>query len=249
MKANIDKFLSNLSSNSRDNLNPKKLKNYIKKYVRLNKSKRLYIILPGWHESVWLNNKLKNRILRKGYSYLGYSFKPEILSTNWKLTERTFKDLGGKISLEIKKHGKKFPEIILVGISLNSVSATMIANIRMEVSKLVLVSPGHSLSESLWYGIRTKKIKEEFIRNGISLRELNGFWRDLAPENNINNLGCKEILVYLSKADKIVPYWCGKKLANKMRKKKLNLKVIENKYLGHYLTIVKFCLFDKEIFE
>lgn len=202
---NIDKILSGLFSGYNENLSPKKLLNYIKREAKRYDSKRVYIILQGWHEDPWLNNFLKRRILARKYSYVSYSFKPEILSANLKLTEITFKNIRKKILSDLRKLNKRFSEIILVGISLNSVSATMIANSSGVVSRLVLVSPGHSLAESLWSGVRTKKIKEELVNNGVSLKKLKNSWKDLAPENNLSNLSRKEILIYVSKADKIVP--------------------------------------------
>jgi len=247
----IDKIISALFPSSNDKLHPKNLRDYIREdFIQNKNSKRVYVILPGWYQSpTWLYKILKNRIFSRGYSYVYYSFKPEILSTNLNLTKNGFSEISKKVALEIKSLKRKFSEVVLIGISLGAVSASMIANKSPELDKLVLVCPGNSLAESLWYGTRTRDIEEDFVKRKISLKNLKKIWKNLAPENNLNNLHNKEILIYISQSDIVVPYKNGKKLIYEMKKKKLKPIVKENKYLGHYLTIVKFCLFDREIFK
>jgi hypothetical protein len=65
-------------------------------------------------------------------------------------------------------------------------------------------------------------------------------WRDLAPENNFDGLKGKEIEIYISKCDVNIPYRFGKKLVDRMVAHGLNPLVNENKYLGHYLTVLRY---------
>jgi predicted esterase len=69
----------------------------------------------------------------------------------------------------------------------------------------------------------------------------------LAPENNVNKLDNKQIYLGLSKADVVIPYSCGIKFKKTLEKNKYKIKYNENKYLGHYLTILRFIYFPKKI--
>lgn len=247
---NFDKIILKILPGDKDNLNPKRLVGYIKKEYRETKgSKRIYIILGGWHEASWLSDILKRKIIKKKYSYLHYKIKPEILSVKAGLTYKAFMGIKKKVIADIKSIKDKFSEIIVIGTSLHTTSAPMIVNNCKEVSKIILVCPGHCLAESLWKGIRTQNLKEAFIKQGINLEKLKKIWKDLAPENNINKMVGKEVVIYNSKLDKSIPYWCGNILIKKMRKIGINPIVKTNKYLGHYLTILYFYLFNNEILK
>ncbi len=90
-------------------------------------------------------------------------------------------------------------------------------------------------------------LRESFEAKNISLEELEKLWKEVAPINNLDNLKGKEIHIYLSKSDTIVPYINGKKLVIAMKEKGLSPKVYENEYLGHYGTISKFYFFPQNI--
>ncbi len=250
MEINIDKIMLKILPEDKDSLRPKKLKDYIKKEYKESKgSKRIYIILGGWHEIHWLSDILKKKILNRKYSYLHYKIKPEILSANADLTFKAFENIKRKVIANIKRIKNKFSEIIVIGTSLHTTSTPMIVNNCEEVNKLILVCPGHCLAESLWNGIRTQNLKDAFVKQGINLKKLKQIWKDLAPENNINKMKGKEIVIYNSKSDEAIPYWCGNRLIKKMRKIGINPIVKTNKYLGHYLTIGYFYLFNNDIFK
>lgn len=250
MEINPDKVMIKILPEVKDNLNPKRLRDYIKKEYGGNKeSKRIYIILGGWHEIHWLSDILKKKILNRKYSYLHYKIKPEILSAKAGLTYKSFESIKKKVIADIKKIKDKFSEIIVIGTSLHAISAPMIVNNCKEIDKIILVCPGHCLAESLWNGVRTQNLKDAFVKKGINLKKLKQIWKDLAPENNINKMNGKEVVIYNSKSDKVIPYWCGNRLIKKMRKIGINPIVNTNKYLGHYLTILYFYLFDNAIFK
>jgi len=67
---------------------------------------------------------------------------------------------------------------------------------------------------------------------------------------NLKNLKGKTVYVYLSRADKVIPYRTGKKLVEKMQENDINVILKENRYLGHYGTIINAYFFpdylDKE---
>ena len=121
----------------------------------------------------------------------------------------------------------------------------MCANNNQNIDEIFLIIPGHCLAESIWQGISTQKIRQEYENQKISLKKLKNYWYTLAPENNINNLKSKKVSIFLSKADKVIPYYCGKKLLEKAKSLKYNLFYNINDNPGHYLTALKFYLSPK----
>lgn len=210
---------------------------------------KLYVVTPYWHATISQMplQVLKRRILKAGYSCLIYQFPIKILSDNVHLTEKYFKEIEEEIRKDIKEIKAKynFSEISFIGISLGGINALMAANGNKDVSEVFLIVPGDSLAESLWKGIGTQNLKNQIKKHRINLEELEKNWKDLEPKNNIDRLSEKHVEVYLSRSDTVIPYTNGHHLVKDMINKKINLKIYENKKLGHYLTILKFIFFKK----
>ncbi len=64
----------------------------------------------------------------------------------------------------------------------------------------------------------------------------------MAPEHYIEGVKDKNIKIILSRSDRIIPYKFGKKLAIEIKQNIANTEIVENTFLGHYGTIVSFCL-------
>lgn len=213
------------------------------------KSSKLYVVTPYWSAkmSEFSIRLLKRRILNAGHSCLIYQFPVKILSGNIYLTEEYFKEIKKDVRKDIKIFRSKynFTEVIVIGMSLGCVNAPMISNDNPDVDGLILIVPGDSLAEGLWYGIGATKIKSLIKKHNINFQELEKDWKDLAPRNNIDNLFGKNIEIYISKSDEVIPYKTGSKLVKEMKDRGLNPLVIKNKNLGHYLTILKFIFLKK----
>lgn len=242
----IDSIIVKLFSDN-DNLNTQVVikENIVRSnFVHTESLTALYVILSPWHNMGNFLNVLQARIKKSGLSYVEYKIDPDVLSPDYAATLEYFKKIDDIVVSEIKTLKKKFnfSKIKLIGISLSCVCATMIANHSSEVDELSLVVPGSSLAEPFWEGIRTRNLKRIIEKRGGSLAFLKKYWSELAPENNLSGLASTKIKVYLSESDVVIPYFFGKRLAEEMKKLNLNPEVSVNKFLGHYLTIAKFCL-------
>jgi len=245
MSISLDKIITEIEDDFPSHLIARK----ITRHFFHRDSSKLYVITPYWHANMKdiAMNILKKRILKAGCSCLIYQFPVKILSDNIHLTEKYFKEIKGKIEKDIEevKNKYNFSEIVMIGISLGCVNASMITNHNSNINKLILVVPGDSLSESLWRGIGTRKLKNQIKKHNVNLKELEKDWEKLDPKNNIDGLSNKDIEIYLSRSDKIIPYTNGNHLVKDMRGIGLNPIVFKNKRLGHYLTPLKF-IFSKD---
>lgn len=217
------------------------------KFHEVPKPKGLYVIIPIWKDGTDYYKLIRKRIRLLGYSCIEYRIASALLSPDYKYTDQAFKEVINQVRLDIEKMvaEKAFKEVKVIGFSVGCIEAAMIANYNPYVTKLVLVAPGNCLAESMWYGLKTRNIKQLFEKQGIDLPFLKKAWKDLAPENNFHGLAGKEIEIYLSKCDINIPYRLGRKLADAMIAHGLKPKVYENKYLGHYLTVSKYLLMGK----
>jgi hypothetical protein len=224
-----------------------------KKFIKNNDSSILKIILPPWGDGEsFITKILIWRLSKKGYSSLAYFFPKHILSSDVTKTVKTFNFIRDRIKSDILnlKTEHKFKKVDIIAPSLGVVSACLIANDNDDIQNLFLVVPGSCLASSLWNGMRTQKLKNAYEHQNISQAQLRNIWESLAPKNNINAMKNKNVFMAISKSDKVIPYCFGKELADLARKLYPNHTLVqENSYWGHYFTVIKYYLFDKELLK
>ncbi len=216
-----------------------------KKFIHKQGSSSLFIVLPPWGDGAGLPRFLTHHLVKLGNSCLVYSFPRSILSPDPKLTLKIFHEIAGKIKTDIAliKQKYNFQQIEIIAPSLGCVSGLMTANGNKDVTGLYLIAPGSCLASSLWDGIRTRKLKGIYENKNINKEYLKILWQSIAPKNNLNALKDKKIILITSKSDKIIPYCYGKELGDLLKKQYPETVIQENRYLGHYLTTIKFYLF------
>lgn len=224
-----------------------------KKFIRGSDNSSLKIILPPWGDGEPIVTKiLIRRLHKRGHSCLAYFFPKHILSPNIDDTASFFKLIQDQIKSDISrlKTEYSFKKVDIIAPSLGVVNACLIANDNDDIQNLFFIVPGSCLASSLWNGIRTQKLKNIYERQNISQEQLKTSWGNLAPKNNLDAMRNKNIFISISKSDKVIPYCFGKELADLAKKLYPNNAIVqENSCLGHYLTIVKYYLFDKELLK
>lgn len=224
-----------------------------KKFIQSKNSSVLKIILPTWGEGETLITKILIwRLHQKGHSCLAYFFPKHLLSNNPNNTVEFFNLIKDQIKSDIEKFKSQFnfKRIDIITASLGVVSACLIANNNDGIKNLFFIVPGSCLASSLWNGTRTQKLKNAYKSQNINQEQLQAMWKMLAPKDNIDSMNYKNIFIAISKSDKVIPYCFGRELADLIKNSyPKNTTVKENKLLGHYLTIVKYYLFDKTLLK
>ena len=241
----IDYLVTKFSKEKNINLNVDLKKLLVRRFYYFSGSSDLYVSISLYSGGLDYASRLKTKIKKKNASFLDFRLSADILSSDTEQTLNRFYFLKQQIIDQIKllKQQHKISRIHLVGISMGCVTALMIANHGSFINKVILVVPGNCLAESMWKGIRTQHLKEIIESNGISLKDLKQKWNSLAPENNLDEMNHKEIIVYISQTDRVIPGELGERLVNRMYKENLAPFVHKNKYLGHYGTIARFYIF------
>lgn len=238
----IDDFIHRILPLSTDSfvLTEQNFQGHVKKHFTESLHSRvLYVALPWW--GFRRVESLSAKIVKRGYSFLGYEFPVGILSADYQATRRYFEMIRDMVVEDIRRLQAihRFSEVNILGMSLGCVHAAMVSEV-FPFDAVTLVVPGHCLAESMWVGIRTQHLKKLFEKQGVTLERLKKEWSALAPEHNIHNLSQASVTVYLSRSDKVIPYCFGKKLVEVMRDQGLYPGVRENKYWGHYGTVKRF---------
>lgn len=204
--------------------------------------------MPPWHCGLLEYFFIKRRLKRYS-SYLIYIFNPKILSDDAGQTKKYFQEIKNKVVKDINSLDKKykFKKIVITGISLGCVNASMVANSCKKINEIYLFDPGNCLAESMWKGKNTQNLRKSYEKQGIDLKKLKKLWEDLAPENNLDNFKGKKVHVFLAKKDEIIPYSTGKKLVEEMKKLKEKFTLKVDIHHGHYYTIMKEMIFPEDI--
>ncbi|MFH1979202.1 MAG: hypothetical protein ABII97_02375 [Patescibacteria group bacterium] len=241
----IDCLVNKFSKEKDINLKIDFRKLIIKKFSYFPNSKSLYVSISLYSGGTDCSYRLKAKIKNKNASFLDLKLSQDILSSDLEQTLDRFYFLKKQFmrQIELLKQQYGFNKVCLLGISMGCVTTLMIANRNSNINKVILVVPGSCLAESMWKSIRTQHLKKIIELNGIGLKDLKQQWDSLAPENNLDGMKDKEINVYISQADKIIPGELGECLVDKMYEENLLPRVYKNKHLGHYGTIARFYMF------
>ncbi|MFH1207465.1 MAG: hypothetical protein V1668_02555 [Patescibacteria group bacterium] len=212
-------------------------------------SKKVYIILDPWHINPALFYFVERKIKKSRASYIHYSFAPDILTADPELTRQRFETFSRQIRDELEEFSKlnAINHITIIGVSLSCVTASLIASDNPLVTELIMVVPGYSLADSMWNGLRTRNVRVAMEARGIRLVELQKQWKKLAPEYYLTQLKDKKLKIIISRTDRIIPASFGKRYAEAARKIIPTVVVIENRWFGHYASILNYSYLSKDI--
>jgi predicted esterase len=197
-------------------------------------SKKCVIVFHGWGgNSIYFRLALKP--LFKKYFFIFYDFSPDILTSHPEDLLENFRRLRQDAALLIKKLKKEnYQEFYLFGTSIGAHIAMYLSNYIPEVRKVILNMIGSSCSEAVWYGMATRKIKKEMQERGITLEKLKELWQEIEPKNNIPKRRNIQYLIFISKKEKVIPFWLCQEFIEKLEKE--NAIIYINKYFGHTVS-------------
>lgn len=206
-------------------------------------SKCAYILCPPWGQKLLYFAPLRWRILKQGYSCMEYEISRSVLTADLARISRYIAFLSEQIQKDVNSLKKKgFSSFVVIGTSIGTSLALILAKKIPEVKKVILNTPGNCYAEIIWSSVRLKVLKKRLVDQGMSLDYLKEIWRDFSPETDLKMLAGKEIFINLSRSDLVVPYKTGLKLVEKIKLAGLKPVVEENTSLGHYFTAARYYL-------
>ena len=179
---------------------------------------RALVVFHHWNATSW-NNQLAKFFARRGITVVeiampyhfnrkrpGSRYADFMLSANLGRTLQSMRQGvldGRRLIWWLKKEG--YREISLLGMSLGSWVAGLIAAHDRSVSKASLFLTAGSLADMVWTGRATRSIRESF-EDAISLSGLRRAWAPLNLENYTSRLSRPDLNLHvvLAKRDKVV---------------------------------------------
>jgi pimeloyl-ACP methyl ester carboxylesterase len=196
---------------------------------------RIAFLLGGWNTKPWLYWFPAHILKANGYRVIVYTYAPEVFSPNVDKTVTSLTAIRDAIlrhiaSLKTEGHH----QFSLIGFSLGATIAFMTANRSPEVTHVVVNLTGTGPAEAAWsWDQLDARFKQQLLAQNLTLPELTRRWASLAPVNNLDHLGNKQLLVYLAKHDQRIPYTQGRSLLQHLRQAGLEYQLIENQHLSH----------------
>ncbi|MDD2822876.1 MAG: prolyl oligopeptidase family serine peptidase [Candidatus Daviesbacteria bacterium] len=199
-------------------------------------NKKVVFLLEGWHSKLWMYWLFSRILSLRGYYCITYAYDSEIFSPDTQKTVKYLNIIQNDILLRLKTlKNEGYVEFNILGTSLGSMLALMVADKSPDISKVILNTIGIDISETVWgWNKIYPGFKEELIRQNFTPDKLKKVWKSITPVNNISNLKNKKILVYLSKKDEVIPYDLGMSLVEEFKKRNYKYSLKVNNYLKHF---------------
>lgn len=211
---------------------------------------KVVVIFTHWHSGSGLSNKLyevlAKRLIKKGWGVLIYKFHSQILIANEQQVVESFHHIQKQIASDLDKLTAKkyYKNIHLIGLSLGNVPLTMVADQFAGFDSATLVLAGDDLALDMWHGFTTQNIRRAFEHGHIGITKLDAEWRAEAPKNHLKHFKGKPVNLWISSTDKIVRAQYQTKLARLLTITGAKVS-IKTTWLGHALTITRFCLLGR----
>ncbi len=204
---------------------------------------KLAVIFPPWHGVRFVTNILAKRLIKRGWSVLLYEFNPQILMPSEDRVLRSFEYIQKSVAsdLTMLKAKHNYTSIRLIGLSLGGVALAMTAALFHDFQDAVFVVAGDDLALCMWYGQRTYNLRKSFEKEDTHIRKLDHDWQELSPKNYTTAFAYKHVKMILSRTDTIIPASHQEKFRRAIKKADSDV-TFRYSFLGHYLSVVKYCL-------
>lgn len=241
----IDKYLEKRLAKTAFDPKPQEGQPAIKALKRGEKSQEphtITFIFSPWQSGEIMQTWIMKQVPRKS---IVYSISPTSLLLNDPVAT-------SEICLRVCEEASTFVQkaveednhvknIRIIGLSIGTGVAAYVANTlykQLKIASVDLICPGAELSTALWHGSRTANLRSEYEANGYTLTDIQKMWSKVDLINNLDFAREVTVRVSYSKSDTVIIPEQTKKVIEKL--KSLNpdgIRVKENYFLGHYLTM------------
>jgi esterase/lipase len=210
------------------------------------KNPRILIIFSSWPIKSWYLWFLGKLLAAHNFKVIVYSldrhiFQPDpiLIANQYALIKRDAINL-------IKSLPKRQQNNIgVLGISLGSPLAFMLANELHSVSKIIANLSGANIAQIVWsWNNALNGFKNKLRRKRWTLKKLQNIWFDLSPINNLYKLRGKKILLYAAEKDELIPFTQTKELIQALDERSIKYQTVVNIRHNHavscLINILKF---------
>ncbi len=215
------------------------------------KGQKVVYLLSGWAFDRRFFAPVAYVLVLAGYTCTVYSYDASVLSPDIHKTIARFTEVKESILAKIAADTQagKTPYAVF-GTSLGAIIGLMVVNESPGIKKVILNLTGADIAETVWgWDIIKPWFKKALRIAGITLERLKKDWAPISPINNIDHLQGKDILLYLSEKDEVIPYTQGEKFKQSLEARGYQLQFILNRKRIHILAaawnLIKFPVYIK----
>lgn len=213
----------------------------MKKYrfkIYPNSGHHAVFLFCGWRTSIRHNLPISKMLQLHGFSCITYDFADDFFTPNVQWTIKNFLEIKQNLLHQVKQLRQQGCEqFSTFGISLGTIPAFMLTNSSPWVKKIIANLTGADVAEIVWsWDKYYPEFKQKLIQQHLTLPKLKKYCRSVSPINNIDKLKSKQILVYLSESDEVIPYTQGLKLVKSLQRHRYDVQLISTKYFKHTLS-------------
>jgi esterase/lipase len=196
---------------------------------------KVVLLLGGWTYQPWLLAIFARLIALRGYYCIAYTYDDDVFSPDYKKTVDSLLGLKDEILTHIKElHAGGRDTFYVLGTSLGSILAVLVANESPEISKVVLNTTGGDVAKTVWsWDVVKPWFKNALLKQQLTEKDLIEYWKPISPLYNLKNLKNKEVLVYLAQNDRTIPFDQGRALVSKLDVLGAPYEVVINRRLSH----------------
>lgn len=195
----------------------------------------------GWRGTLRHYRFPIQRLVAAGFRVLAYEYDTEAMSPDIELTKayvnRICQDSLEQIAACQRRGLKPFATF---GTSYGTLIAPRVAKDSPAIKKVILNTTGTWLGDTVWtWDHAVPGFKEAIVAQGISQPELHDAWREISIMYEVEKLRGKEVLLFASQRDELIPYSQTLELAKILRAQGSLKTFYSSTYLTHAGVIIK----------
>lgn len=203
----------------------------------------LTVLFPPWRGGGPVYRALTRRLVKKGSAVLVYRFHKHVLEPDIDRVVDSFGVIKDTVTSDIRScvSERGYRGTDLISTSLGNVSMCLVAGAYPDFRRATMVAAGSNLARSMWEGNRTEPLRAAFETQGVTKENLDTAWDQLAPMRHAEAFAGKNVAMYVSQTDKVIPYAYQAEMAESVIASGADV-TIHSSRRDHAESIVHFCL-------
>ncbi|GIW61917.1 MAG: hypothetical protein KatS3mg089_0769 [Patescibacteria group bacterium] len=202
------------------------------------KNSRILIVFSSWPIKSWYLWFLGKLLAAHNFKVIIYSLDRHIFQPDPILIANPYALIKKDAINSIKSFPKRQQNnISVLGISLGSPLAFILANELHSVSKIIANLSGADMAQIVWsWDNILNGFKNKLRRKRWTLKKLQNIWFDLSPINNLDKLRGKKILLYAAEKDELIPFTQARELIQALDERSIKYQTVVNIRHNHVVS-------------
>lgn len=201
-------------------------------------NKRVVFFFAGMGTRTWLYSLSIRRLVKHDYKVVAYDFAAGIVKNG---DADNLLDVINRVSRSVKRHIETFQKagdvsFAVFGVSMGTLMAIKVAGENDAIKKVVINLTYGSVAENIWTWKLMESARGRSIEQGYSMETLDQKLAPVSPIPNAVRLKGKDVLLYLSRKDKILLFEQSRQFKDALDHHAVNYTYVQNDKRGHIIA-------------